>query len=402
LTTAAESSPDACNPVKMKTEYDGWYIDLDANPTCTQGISPDQPPQTSKSDCGDDVRYQTTGDGKLGFPVLQTVMTIGQDGRPQTMTVEVVELSHEKLDDKLFDIPPDYKQVNSYSEVAGLALTSPGEAPMDPSSVLEQLGLDPGSATGVPATVEPKRPAAIRIGVAAPENKSDRKFFSPGLRDKLIAAVGGGNVEAIPLRARSQADAELEAKKYDCDYLLFTDIEALKKSTPGGMLGKVTKMAGANPLNDKYEAKVDYRLYAAGNPSPVAANSESAKSGGGVSVTGVLQLGMTVSQMMMPMMMMSRMGGGMPSSMMSNLLLSRLQGAGQSMLMQQLMGGMQMMGGTGGRGSLFGGFAPGGFGPGGSPGSGAGPLDKKEEALLVQTLGQEAKSVVETVQKRQQ
>jgi hypothetical protein len=170
------------------------------------------------------------------------------------------------------------------------------------------------------------------------------------------------------------------------------------------MLGKVTKMAGANPLNDKYEAKVDYRLYAAGNPSPMAANSESAKSGGGVSVTGVLQLGMTVSQMMMPMMMMSRMGGGMPSSMMSNLLLSRLQGAGQSMLMQQLMGGMQMMGGTGGRGSLFGGFGPGGSGPGGSGPGGSGPglLDKKEEALLVQTLGQEAKSVVETVQKRQQ
>jgi len=36
LTTVAESSPEACSPVKVKTESDGWYIDLDLSPACNQ------------------------------------------------------------------------------------------------------------------------------------------------------------------------------------------------------------------------------------------------------------------------------------------------------------------------------------------------------------------------------
>ena len=376
LTTVAESSSDACNPVKMKMESDGWYIDLDIATNCNQPGSPDQAAQASKSDCGDEVRYKTAGEGKPGFPVLQTVTTTSGDAKPQTMTTEVVELSQQTLDAKLFDVPADFKQVNSYPELVGATTGSSSDAQIDPSSMLDQFGIDLGSANGFRATIEPKRPGAIRIGVATPQNKSDRKFFSPGLRDKLIAAVGGGNVEAIPLRARSEEDAEREAKKYDCDYLLFTDIETLKKSTPGGMLGKMTKMAGANPLNDKYEAKIDYKLYAAGNSSPVASSSESGKSGGGVSVMGMVQLGMMFSPMMMGGMMGGGMGGGM-----SSMLFSRLQGTGQSMLMQGLMGGMGGQNGFGGMGE---------------------PLDQKEEALLVQVFGQEGKSVAATVQKRQQ
>ena len=85
---------------------------------------------------------------------------------------------------------------------------------------------------------------------------------------------------------------------------------------------------------------------------------------------GVLQLGMMFSPMMM--------GGGMMGGGMSSMLLSRLQGTGTSMLMQGLMGGG--MNGLGGMGE---------------------PLDKKEDALLVQLFGQEAKNVVATVQKRQ-
>lgn len=371
LSTVAESSSDACNPVKMKMESDGWYIDLDANPNCNQGASPDQSAQTNKSDCGDEVQYKTVGEGKPGFPVLQTVTTTQQDGKPQTMTMEVIELSQETLDAKLFDAPAEYKQVNSYPELVGATRNSSADAQIDPSSFLDQFGIDPGSANGMRATIEPKQPGTIRIGVASPENKSDRKFFAMGLRDKLIAALGGGNVQAIPLRAHSEADAEPEAKKYECDYLLFTDIETLKKSTPGGMLGKMTKMAGANPMNDKYEGKIDFKLYVAGDGSPVTASSESAKSGGGVSAMGVLQLGMMFSPMMM--------GGGMMGGGMSSMLLSRLQGTGTSMLMQGLMGGG--MNGLGGMGE---------------------PLDKKEDALLVQLFGQEAKSVAATVQKRHQ
>ena len=367
MTTVAESSSDACSPVKMKMESDGWYIDLDINAGCRQGLSAEQPAQTSKSDCGDEVVYRTIGEARTGFPVFQTVTTTGQDSKPQTKTIEVIELAQETLDATLFDVPPDYKQVSNYAELTGNTMHSSSAAQIDPSSFLEQIGLDPGSLNGIPGTIEPKKAGTVRIGVAAPENKSDRKFFNPGLRDKLIAAVGGGNVDAIPLRAHSEADAEPEAKKYDCDYVLFTDIDAIKKSTAGGMFGKVSMLTGgANPVNDKYEGKVDYKLYAVGNASPVAASSESAKSGGGLNMMGALQMGMMFSPMMM--------GGGLGGGM-SSMLMSRLQGAGTNMLMQKLMGGQM---------------------------SQYQPLDQKEEALLVQIFGQEGKSVVATVQKRRQ
>src|SRR5262249_18345345 len=139
LTTVAESSSDACNPVKMKMESDGWYIDLDITTTCNQGASPDQGPQASKSDCGDEMRYKTVGQGKPGFPVLQTVTTTQQDGKPQTMTTEVVELSEQTLDAKLFEVPADYKQVNSYQELVGVTRNSSENSRIDPSTILDQF-----------------------------------------------------------------------------------------------------------------------------------------------------------------------------------------------------------------------------------------------------------------------
>ncbi|HKF56725.1 MAG TPA: hypothetical protein VKJ45_14810 [Blastocatellia bacterium] len=408
LATVAESSADACSPAKTRVESDGWYIDLDAGAACIQSFSAGQSAQPSKSACGDELRYNSVGDARLGFPVLETTTRTDQEGRAQTQTIEVVELSQETLDAALFDVAADYKQVSNYREAAGFA-PSPAEGPTDPSGYLEQIGLDPGSIDGVPSTIEPKQQGTIRIGVAAPVNKTDRKFFVPGLRDKLIGAVDGGNVEAVPLRSRSEAEAQPEAKKYNCDYVLFTEIETIKKATPGGTFGKFAKMAGANPLNDKYEARVDYRLYAAGNATPVVASSESAKGGGGVNVMAAIQMTMRFApmfspMMFSPMMMMGPMKGGMFPGMPS-MLLGRMQG-GQSLLMQSLMMNMvSNMSSQGGIGGFPGGPGPGGFGPGGFgqslPGAGGLQLDNTEELLLYQTFAQEAKNVVTAVQKKQ-
>jgi hypothetical protein len=403
LATVAESSADACSPAKTRVESDGWYIDLDAGAACIQNLSPGQQAQPSKSTCGDELRYNSVGDARLGFPVLETTTRTDQEGRAQTQTIEVVELSQETLDAALFDVAADYKQVASYREAAGFA-PSPAEGPADPSGYLEQIGLDPGSIAGVPSTIEPKQQGTIRIGVAAPVNKTDRKFFVPGLRDKLIGAVDGGIVEAVPLRSRSEAEADPEARRYSCDYVLFTDIETIKKATPGGTFGKFAKMAGANPMNDKYEARIDYRLYAAGNATPIVASSESAKSGGGVNVMAAIQMTMRFAPMFSPMMMMGPMRGGMVPGMPS-MLLGRMQG-GQSMLMQGLMMNMMsnMASQGGGVGGFPGGLGPGGFGPGGFGqslrGAGGLQLDNTEESLLYQTFAQEAKNVLAAVQKK--
>ena len=132
------------------------------------------------------------------------------------------------------------------------------------------------------------------------------------------------------------------------------------------MFGKVTRMAGANVINDKYEAKVDFKLYAVGNSSPQLASSESAKTGGGVSVMGALQGGMMFGSMFMG----GFGGGGMG---LTQMWMGQVQGMGMNMMMVHAFGGMDL---------------------------GFGVLDKKEESVLSTALSQEAKAVVTGIQKR--
>lgn len=363
VTTVAESTKDACSPVNLKMESDGWYIDLEVESGCSRDATTQQGSRTPASECGDEVIYKTNGEAKLGYAVQQTTTVAGPDGRPQVSSVDVIEISKESIDASLLDVPADYKQVNSFSELAGINVGS-SDAMIDPSSLLEELGMNASGGMGG-ATIEPKKPGAIRIGVVSFQNKTDIKFLPPDLRDKLISAINGGTVEAVPLRGRNQSDIDADSKKKECDYVLLTDLVTIKKSTGGGMFGKVSKMANINAINDKYEAKVDYKLFAAGNSAPVASSSETANSGGGLNAFGALQGGLQLTSMFM--------GGGM---MMNQMFMSRLQGMGSNMLMQQMMSGMtQGMGGT---------------------------MDKKQEDVVVNALALEAKSVVGKVQKRQQ
>ena len=66
----ADSSPDACSPVKMRIETDGWYIDFDADLSCsTDGQSAPQF-SAARPACRDEIRFKRVGTAKLGYAVL--------------------------------------------------------------------------------------------------------------------------------------------------------------------------------------------------------------------------------------------------------------------------------------------------------------------------------------------
>src|SRR4029453_10197594 len=153
--TTIQSSPDACNPVNQRTEIDGWYIDLNVAFDCNQG----RPPSVSyrpraAGGCRDQTKFRREGNGKLGYPLIETMRMLNASGQVTfSTTKEVLELSRETLDIALFDIPAGYRQAVSQQELFG----APSAADMM------------GATTGVmpTTTATPARPSAA-VSTAKP------------------------------------------------------------------------------------------------------------------------------------------------------------------------------------------------------------------------------------------
>ena len=92
-TLVIDSSPDACNPTKMRMETDGWYIDFAFGLNCETGRQQMGPP-SPRGGCRDRVRFNQQGAGKTGYALVETTTSYGPDGRVSfTSTREVVDLS---------------------------------------------------------------------------------------------------------------------------------------------------------------------------------------------------------------------------------------------------------------------------------------------------------------------
>src|SRR5215213_8610509 len=145
-TTVMDAPAEACSPGHMEMESDGWYIDFAAGgPSCDVDRPTPPPTRSSRPDCADQIRYRTTGSGRLGFPVMVTTKfkMSGAQGADEddaevaaamsnamTSTVEVTEISTVTLDPALFDVPAGYTQAASleelYSSTAGTTMGTGG------------------------------------------------------------------------------------------------------------------------------------------------------------------------------------------------------------------------------------------------------------------------------------
>lgn len=281
--TTIQSSPDACNPVNQKTEMDGWYIDLSVAFNCNVG----GPGATSAripavGGCRDQTKFRREGNGKIGYPLIETMTMYDGSGRSTfSITKEVLELSRASLDIALFDIPVGYTQAMSQQEMYGMP------------SAADIMGNTQGTPTGnmgstatvpTPAASNAKRPGAIRVGVVQINNRSGKPTVSQeSLRQRLISDIQGSGIDAVALNGLSAAELDAEAKAKQCDYILYSDVATLKMSKLGGLFGSVTGTGGLG----KTEAKMEFKLFAVGETSPRLQSSSSAKEEGDENSAGV-------------------------------------------------------------------------------------------------------------------
>jgi hypothetical protein len=302
-TTVMDAPAEACNPGHMEMESDGWYIDFAAGgPSCDVDRPAPPPTRGPRPDCADQVRFRTTGSGRLGFPVTVTTRfkMAGAQGDDDTdaetsammsnamsSTLEVTDISTVALDPALFDVPAGYTQAASIEELysspvgtfgVGGGISGGGMPPGARPPSDEGQNVAAMNGMQVPS-LGPKRPGMIRVGVAYINNRAGATVSLASLRERLTGLISDSNVEAVALNAIDPAASEADAKAKDCDFILYTDLSALKQSAAGkmgGMFGRVTGVGGM----EKYESRVDFRLVPAGGSAPSLESNATAKEDG--------------------------------------------------------------------------------------------------------------------------
>ena len=268
---SVESSPYACNPSKVRIETDGWYIDLEFAFNCDleRPMVPSMP-QRAKPECQDEMRFRRSGSAKLGYPVMVTTTIYNDGGQTTTMTTEVIELETATLDQSLFEVPAGYTEAKSYQELMGMpSMDSLRRGRPMPDRAAEMAAPVAGA----------KRPGVIRVGVVSVVNKTDRSPSLGSLSNQLVGSISDANVDAVPLDGHSPAEIEAEAKQKGCDYVLYTDVSQLKTSGSkvGGLIGRASGVGG---LKEKFEARLDFKLFPLGSSAPQLSSSASAKEEG--------------------------------------------------------------------------------------------------------------------------
>jgi len=268
-----EPSPDACMKDKMRIERDGWYVDLQYGIDCDMGGAAAMGRPAMPGGCVDQVRYKNTGTGKLGYPLMETTTIYGDNGaQMMSSSKEVLELSRQPQDAALFELPAGYTEAQSYQEMYMPAMGDTMARPINPVQHSEGV-VSPGTSSA-------RR--GVRVGVVGINNKTGKSVSTESLRDRLIGDLSSGNVEAIRLNASSPSEAEAEAKAKQCDFILYTDLSALKTASAGKKLGGMFGRAAGVTTSEvgKAEARVDFKLFPTGSAAATLASSATGKEEG--------------------------------------------------------------------------------------------------------------------------
>jgi hypothetical protein len=192
------------------------------------------PNERQKPDCQDKFVTHRSGKGKLGFPLAETRTIIMGNSGPQTSNfetpLETIELSTEKLDSMLLEIPPGYIETKNESDL---------QDKFDIKDMMNQaINNTTISQEDIATSPKEKKQGIIRIGVYVPQG--DDQLPGAEMQQYLENILKGGNVDAIAVAN------EEEAKKYNCDYSLSTEFVRIKQASKVGGLLKAIKNSDPN------------------------------------------------------------------------------------------------------------------------------------------------------------
>lgn len=258
ITTETESSPDACTPMKkMKMVTDGWYIDAAFALDCDYGARAGYGVNAGSGGCQDRYNVKQIGAAtKRGYPVLEKMTMYDENGKESfSATNEVVELSNATLDQALFEIPKDWREVkdssamyasmsstgsNSVSYNSSNQNSSVGSSSM--SSTLSKMNSPGSENNSTSSTLEAKKAGTIRVGLATVKTGAvgeglNAAELAAAIQNSLPQYLKGTRVEIVNLEAKLASALESEAKEKECDYVLNTTVSH-KKGGGFGMFGK--------------------------------------------------------------------------------------------------------------------------------------------------------------------
>lgn len=254
-----EPAPGACDKKKERVETDGWYAEVPFVLQCAYAASSSAP--APATECKDELQVVSEGPARAGHPFAYTMTTYGEDNKAaSTLTMEVKEVSTTPLDGARFDPPAGYREVKTIDELNTIAADAASAEPASDASR--------------------KKPATTRIGVVRPVNKTDEPVSIGALHGDLVAELSEAPFDAWPIRGDSPEAIQAEAKKRDCDYILYTDIALLKTTTSGRVGGLLRRASGGGSSKENHEVRFDFRLLDASASTPRLASSASAKTGG--------------------------------------------------------------------------------------------------------------------------
>lgn len=254
-----EPEPGACDKKKERVETDGWYAEVPFVLQCRSG-APSAAPAPA-AECEDEIRVESEGPSRVGYPLGYTITTYGDDGTAiSTLTMEVKEVSSAPLSLALFEAPAGYREVKTIDELTTIAAIGAGSEPVSDATR--------------------KKPGTTRIGVVRPVNKTDEPVSLGALHGDLVAELSDAPLDAWPVRGDSPDAIQADAKTRDCDYILYTDVVTLKTTTSGRVGGLLKRASGGGASKENHEVRFDFRLVPIGASTPRAASSASAKTGG--------------------------------------------------------------------------------------------------------------------------
>jgi hypothetical protein len=260
VTMDTRSTPDSCTKANSRMETDGWYADIELGFDCEQAERTGISGLGISGGCRDMYEFKQTGAGKRGYPLYEKTTMYDVSGKEiMSMVNEVVELSRSTLDQSLFDVPSDYREVKdpsqlygSYSAVASNPAFIP--AATDPKVIGSKdpgnKGFDASSPAnaGSEGTIEQirsfeKKEGTIRIGLSHVKIGSVGDAISAAdlahaVQITLIQYLKGPKIDVIILDARLSSAIESEAKEKECDYVLNATVFHKKGGGGfGGMFG---------------------------------------------------------------------------------------------------------------------------------------------------------------------
>lgn len=247
------SSPDACSPNNTKMQIDGWYIDATFVLDCDSNRYGGYSNNYQKQGCQDKYQMKTVGSAKKGYPVYEKMTMFDESGKETMSTVtEVVELSQATLDQALFEIPSDYREVKDMSQMysaSSMSMNSNSDSDsmnMSSNNSMKNSGTvsaikNQAQNSNASTEVGAKQAGVVRIGLAnikvgAVGEGITSADLAGAIQNTLGEYLKGTKIELIPLSAKLSSAIESEAKQKECDYVLYANASH-KKGGGGGFGG---------------------------------------------------------------------------------------------------------------------------------------------------------------------